>query len=624
MSQKKKTLNRKKVSKIKNQRSEYIHKKNRKKKRKKRELERKRAERRRAQRIRERWEEGQFQVVQLEEISKKEERPEKIRPVEIQPEEVRPIEIQSEEVRPIEVQPIEIQPIEIQSEDAIWEKLQFKEVQLEEIPTEEEKPEEIQLIGEKKPEEIQLIGEKKPEEIQLIGEKKQEEIQLIGEKKPEEIQLIGGKKPGEFPQNRRYQESERRRKKKRKRSRVRYKRKRNWINNRFTKIAILGLFLIGLFMFSRPKVVDELSVEAGSDLPELSQFLRRDFKDASFAQELDEFIDMNTVADHEIKIMISGKEYTSTLHIVDTVAPDVVTKEVRAFVDIVLQPMDFIEKIEDATKTTVEFVETPDFSVPGEQKVELEVVDEGGNSTRILAKMEILEDTEPPVIEGVEELTVAVGDSISYKKNVTVSDNFDENVTLKIDNSEVDLDTPGDYPVVYIAEDAAGNVTEEETVVHVKKASVETATEEMVNRKADEILSQITTDDMSQYEVAEAIFDWVHENVRWSDGTPKTNWVQEAYRGLFDRKGDCVVYAATSKCLLTRAGIKNMDIGFSNPNRTHYWNLIDLGEGWYHFDTTRRADGRSFFYYSDADIRSYSASHSGSHAYDPSQYPKIQ
>ena len=145
-----------------------------------------------------------------------------------------------------------------------------------------------------------------------------------------------------------------------------------------------------------------------------------------------------------------------------------------------------------------------------------------------------------------------------------------------------------------------------------------------MNRKADEILSQITTEDMSQREVAKAIFDWVHSNVGWADGTPKTDWIQGAYRGLFNRRGDCYVYASTSKCLLTRAGIENMDIGFSNPNRTHYWNLIDLGEGWYHFDATRRTDGRSFFYYSDADIRAYSNAHNGSHAYDPSQYPEIQ
>ncbi len=233
-------------------------------------------------------------------------------------------------------------------------------------------------------------------------------------------------------------------------------------------------------------------------------------------------------------------------------------------------------------------------------------------------------DEEPPVIEGVAELTVAAGDSVSYKKGVKVSDNQDENVTLRVNSSKVDLEVPGEYPVVYIAEDAAGNIAEDAAIIHVTEPSAETASEQVVNRKADEVLAKITTPQMSQYEVAKAIFNWVHSNVAWLDGSPKTNWVEGAYHGLFEHRGDCYVYASTSKCLLTRAGIKNMDIGFSKPERTHYWNLIDLGEGWYHFDTTRRADGRSFFYCSDEKIRAYSASHNGSHAYDPAQYPVIQ
>lgn len=404
----------------------------------------------------------------------------------------------------------------------------------------------------------------------------------------------------------------------------RYRRYRRWIRDKVVKIAILCLFLAALYVYCRPKVVEELVAEAGTDMPEISEFLMREYKDAHFTQEWEKQLDMHTVRDYEIGIMISDTEYTSVLHVVDTIAPSVVTKEVQIFKDHVLEPIDFIEKIEDATQTTAKFIEKPDFTVPGEQKVKLAVVDEGGNTTQVLASMEILEDLQPPVIAGVEELTVAIGDGISYKKNVTVSDNYDENVKLEIDNSQVDLNTQGDYPVTYIAKDAAGNVAEEETIVHVKPASVETATEEMVNKKADEILHQITTADMSQYEVAKAIFNWVHGNVGWSDGTPKTNWVQGAYRGLFERRGDCYVYASTSKCLLTQAGIANMDIGFSTERRTHYWNLIDLGEGWYHFDTTRRTDGKSFFYYNDADIREYSGTHNGSHAYNPADYPTIQ
>ena len=566
--------------------SEYVRKKNRKKKRIERQSERKTAEEGRTKRVGGIQEEKQFKEIQLEEVDLDE------------------IGLEDEQSEETNLEEIDLDEMDLEDEQS--EEADLEEADLEEIDLEDEQSEETDL------EEIDLeetdLEDEQPEEA-VLEEVNQDETGSKDGQSEETASEVNFE--GEQAEEGQQEESDKRK-----------KYKINYII--IILIAALGLLLAALYVFCRPKVVKELMVEAGSGLPELSDFLLRDYKDANFAQNLEELLDMNTVADYEILITISGREYTSILHVVDTTAPVVVVKEVQVFKDNALEPMDFIEKIEDATETTVKFVKIPDFTVPGMQEVELEIVDEGNNATRISVEMEILEDTEPPVIEGVENLTVAVGESISYKRNVTVSDNYDENVTLRIDSSEVDLDTPGDYTVIYIAEDAAGNVTKVETGVHVKPEGVQAATEEMVNKKAAEILSQITTADMSQYEVAKAIFDWVHSNIGWSDGTPKTNWIQGAYRGLFDRKGDCYVYASTAKCLLTRAGIANMDIGFSNPNRTHYWNLIDLGDGWYHFDATRRTDGSSFFYYSDADIRAYSSAHNGSHAYDPSQYPEIQ
>ena len=52
--------------------------------------------------------------------------------------------------------------------------------------------------------------------------------------------------------------------------------------------------------------------------------------------------------------------------------------------------------------------------------------------------------------------------------------------------------------------------------------------------------------------------------------------------------------------------------------------MIDIGEGWYHFDATRRKDGTEFFYWTDAELMEYSNANDGSHNYDPEQYPQIQ
>ena len=389
-------------------------------------------------------------------------------------------------------------------------------------------------------------------------------------------------------------------------------------------LAVLLAAAFCIYYFVLPKVTRELTREAGSSLPKVSDFVQKDPEKAVLIAGLDETVDMNTVVDYTVVIQVSGKNYTCTLHVVDTVKPVVTVKSGKVFTTDTLEPESLIESIEDATSTTVSFAETPDLSKPGTQEVKLRITDEGGNVTEVTASVEVVEDTEPPVIEGVKELTIPAGSSVSYKRDVTVTDNQDENVTLEVDTTGVDLNTIGDYPITYRATDAAGNVTEVSTVLHVKKASVETATEEYVNALADKLLKEITNASMSQKEVAEAIFWWVHENIAYVDGTPKNNWVQGAYRGLVEKRGDCYTYAATSKCLLTQAGITNMDIEKIPAATHHYWNLIDIGEGWYHFDATRRKDGTYFFYVSDEDLMAYSRSHKDSHNYDPSQYPKIQ
>ncbi len=234
------------------------------------------------------------------------------------------------------------------------------------------------------------------------------------------------------------------------------------------------------------------------------------------------------------------------------------------------------------------------------------------------------EDTTPPVISGVKDITIPAGGSVSYKRGVSVSDDRDKDITFTVDNSQVKLYMVGDYPITYIAADKAGNTTEVTATLHVEEPTVNTATEELVNHMADELLEEITTDSMSQYEAAEAIFNWVHENVGYVDHSPKEDWIKGAYRGLKEHQGDCFVYAMTSKCLLTRAGIENMDIEKIPAKTSHYWNLINLGEGWYHFDNTRRKDGYSFFYCTDEEIMKYSRAHDGSHNYDSTQYPEIQ
>ena len=70
---------------------------------------------------------------------------------------------------------------------------------------------------------------------------------------------------------------------------------------------------------------------------------------------------------------------------------------------------------------------------------------------------------------------------------------------------------------------------------------------------------------------------------------------------------------------MTRAGIKNQ--GIVKQGGGHYWSLVDIGNGWYHFDATPRKGGGEFFMLTDAEIERYSKSHGNSHVWDKTKYP---
>lgn len=248
--------------------------------------------------------------------------------------------------------------------------------------------------------------------------------------------------------------------------------------------------------------------------------------------------------------------------------------------------------------------------------------DVGGNETSIEVTLTVIADTEAPVISGAGDITVYLGQKISYKSGVTVSDNHDTNISFKVDNSKVNTQACGEYPILYYAKDSAGNQTTVEAVVKIIERVY---TEEEAYQIASQVLAQITTPDMSQREILQAIYNWTRSSIAYTSTSDKTNWVKEAVIGLVDKKGDCFTNASVAKALLTSAGIENRDISRIPTSYKHYWNLVNIGEGWYHFDTTPRFDQNiSFCYISDAELMNYSKSNYASHNYDRSIYTDIQ
>ncbi len=250
------------------------------------------------------------------------------------------------------------------------------------------------------------------------------------------------------------------------------------------------------------------------------------------------------------------------------------------------------------------------------------------------------DDTAAPVITGVTDREITVGDTISYKKDVTVTDDTDPAPKLDVDASQVDLNTPGTYTVTYTATDAAGNQATATATVTVKAPETTQATETAAPGEDNDpataeersymkylaglYLKQMgVKDDMSAEEKAKRIWHWVNWELDYTATSDKSSWVRGAIQAFDTHKGDCFNYFAAAKALLAEAGVPTVDVVKSDTSHSsHYWLLVDVGNGWYHFDPTPRDGGGDYFFLvTDEQLDAYSEAHENSHIFDHDAYP---
>lgn len=144
--------------------------------------------------------------------------------------------------------------------------------------------------------------------------------------------------------------------------------------------------------------------------------------------------------------------------------------------------------------------------------------------------------------------------------------------------------------------------------------------------EANNTLHDILDDGMTPLEKARAIFDFTHDSIRYTGDSDKSDWEMGAYKGLTERRGDCFTYYAVSRALLTAAGIENLEVQRVGGPTSHFWNLVNCGSGWYHFDATPRSSKLpSFvsFMFTDQQAADYTAKAGRNYfTFDGSLYPE--
>jgi len=292
---------------------------------------------------------------------------------------------------------------------------------------------------------------------------------------------------------------------------------------------------------------------------------------------------LSALGEYQVTLRMDQQSFGLKLLVADTIPPSAKAVNREGFPGQVWAPEDFVQNVTDRSEVTLRFAAPPDFFLRGTQNITVVITDAGNNRTEVKATLKITGDAVLPIITGAQDIEVERYSAVAYRAGVKAFDARGNELELTVDSGGVDTDFPGEYSALYSAVDGAGQTVE----VRVK-VTVLPVGEDKVAARADPILAEIISEGMTDTQKAKAIHTWVLNNIAYNNDGEKEDILDGAFNGLTLRRGDCYTYYALSKYLLSRVGIESLDMErIPGTDMAHYWLLVDLGEGWRHFDATR-------------------------------------
>lgn len=324
----------------------------------------------------------------------------------------------------------------------------------------------------------------------------------------------------------------------------------------------------------------------------------------------------NELGLHVLAVTIDGERNLALVDVKDTTPPTIDVTRTQWYLDTPI-PVDQLARAKDVTEVTLSYRTEPDWSKES-QPVTFVAVDTSGNCREETITLTLIHDTEPPELFGVRDRYCYVNESVSYLAEAFAWDDCDGDVEVTVDASGVDLSRVGNYRVTYYAKDRCGNTAKKNAVLHVVTSMVE---EDRAQKVAEEVIAQILTDNMTLAEQIEAIYDYVFTNVHYVSTSNKQDWRLEAVRGLTSGRGDCFTSYAAARLLLEQTDAEIRSVQRSGANTHHYWLLVNVGTGWYHFDACNAWTGvNRCFMWTDAQTQRHSRSY---WRYDKTLYPAV-
>lgn len=215
-------------------------------------------------------------------------------------------------------------------------------------------------------------------------------------------------------------------------------------------------------------------------------------------------------------------------------------------------------------------------------------------------------DLMAPEFQGLTDLYVRLGNTVSYKAGVTAVDSKDGPVNFTVDAAQVNLNAEGTYAVCYSATDSDGNTTSV-----YRQIIVEDVDRAAVESYAREALSKIITDGMTRDQKIFAVYKYTKSSVLYVGSSDKTSIMRGAYEGFTKGQGDCYTYYAMNVVMLDMLGLENLEVTRVGGTSRHWWNLVQYEDGkWYHVDSCPHAVSvENIFHWkmTESDLEKYTA-----------------
>ena len=395
-----------------------------------------------------------------------------------------------------------------------------------------------------------------------------------------------------------------------------------------TLLAVIAVIAmqIGLRRMQSENIITHITIECGEKI-KLRDFMKEDLiytDEAVSSVDLSQ-VDTNIPQEFDFDITVMNVTTTAKLTIADTIAPtcEVVPQDLFADEEIP-EAIDCVKDIVDIQQPVVaEYLTTPDMTCTNTSIVQVKLEDLSGNISIVEVPFHIIKDDEPPVISGTKNITAWIGDTIKYRDGITVTDSYDPQPVLTIDNSQVNMKVEGQYPVTYVATDEAGNHSIVEIMLTLKIKPDRYIEPETLYGEAQKILDSITEPGMTDMEKALKIVRWCRYNIHYISKTDTSSWTRAAYDGLTKRQGTCYTFAMVNKALFHCAGIENKIVKrYPYKWSRHYWNLIKIDGQWYHCDSTPRHNYHSYvFMLTDKELANFTGGGYNGYRFDHSKYP---